>query len=104
MIGCKHVSTPKMDSKNIYIQIEDGKSLGDISQYQKLIETIIYLTVIWSKLTFIVSKISQLMHSPKSSRLEAINKILKYLKGTSEKGISMKNNYYNKICGCTDVD
>jgi hypothetical protein len=102
MIGYKPVSTP-MDSKN-KLNIEDGEPLGDISQYQRLVEKLIYLTVTRPDLAFTVSKISQFMHSPRSSHLEAINRILRYLKGAPGKGIFMKNNNSNKICGYTDAN
>jgi hypothetical protein len=44
------------------------------------------------------------MHSPKSSHLEAINRILRYLKGISEKGFFMKNNNFNEICVYINAD
>jgi hypothetical protein len=102
MIGCKPVLTP-MDSKN-KLNIEDGESLGDISQYQRLVGKLIYLTITRSDLAFTVSKISQFMRSPRSSHLEAVNRILRYLKGAPGKGIFMKNNNSNETCGYTDAD
>jgi hypothetical protein len=44
------------------------------------------------------------MHSPKIPHLDAINRILRYLKGTPRRGVSMKNNNSNDICGYSDVD
>jgi hypothetical protein len=102
MIRCKPVSTP-MDSKN-KLNIEDGEPMGDISQYQRLVEKLIYFTVTRPDLAFTISKISQFMHSPRSSHLEAINRILRYLKRAPGKGIFMKNNNSNEICGYTDAD
>jgi hypothetical protein len=44
------------------------------------------------------------MLAPKTPHLEAINRILKYLKGTPGKGIWMKNNKSTEICGYFDTD
>jgi hypothetical protein len=44
------------------------------------------------------------MHSPRIPHLDAINRILRYLKGTPEKGVWMKNNNSNDICGYSDAD
>jgi hypothetical protein len=44
------------------------------------------------------------MHSPRTQHLEAINRVLRYLKGTPGKGIWMENNNSNEICGYFDVD
>jgi hypothetical protein len=44
------------------------------------------------------------MHSSRTPHLEAINRILRYSKGTPEKGVYMKNNDSNEICGNSDAD
>jgi hypothetical protein len=44
------------------------------------------------------------MHAPRSSHLEAIYRILRYLKGTLRKGTFMKNNASNEICDYSDAD
>jgi hypothetical protein len=44
------------------------------------------------------------MHSSRSSHLEAINRILRYLKGTHKNEIFMINNNSNQICDYTDAD
>jgi hypothetical protein len=43
------------------------------------------------------------MHSPRIPHLDAINRILRYLKGTLGKGIWMKKNT-NVICGYSNTD
>jgi hypothetical protein len=69
-----------------------------------LIGKLIYLTVTRPDISFSISQISQFMHSPRTQHLEAINRILRYLKGTPGKGIWMKNNNSNEICGYSDAD
>jgi hypothetical protein len=55
-------------------------------------------------ISFAVSQVSQFMHAPKTIHMEAVNKILRYLKKTPGKGILMKNNNTNEICGYSDAD
>jgi muramoyltetrapeptide carboxypeptidase LdcA involved in peptidoglycan recycling len=44
------------------------------------------------------------MHSPRISYLDVVKRILRYLKGTPSKGIWMKRNNTNAICGYSDAD
>jgi muramoyltetrapeptide carboxypeptidase LdcA involved in peptidoglycan recycling len=44
------------------------------------------------------------MHTPRTSHLDAVNRILRYLKRTPGKGILMKNNNSNTLCGYSDAD
>jgi hypothetical protein len=44
------------------------------------------------------------MHAPRTPHLKAINRILRYLKGSPGKGILMKRNNTNDICGYFDAD
>jgi hypothetical protein len=101
-LGCKTASTP-IDI-NVKLNTEDGELLEDINQYQKLMGKLIYLTVIRLDLSFIVSQVSKFMHAPRTSHLDAINKILRYLKSCPGKEIWMRNNKTNAVCGYSDVD
>jgi Reverse transcriptase (RNA-dependent DNA polymerase) len=98
-IGCKPSSTP-IDSKN-KLNSEEGESLDNKNQYQRLIGKLIYLTVIRPDISFAVS---QIMHAPRTIHLEVVNKILRYLKKILRKGILMKNNNTNEICGYSDAN
>jgi hypothetical protein len=79
-IECKSVSTP-IDRK-YKLNSENGEPLEDINQFQRFIGKLIYLTVTRPDISFVVRQVSQFMHSPKTSHLEAINRVLRYLKRT----------------------
>jgi hypothetical protein len=55
-------------------------------------------------ISYFISQISKFMHSPRISHLEAIDRVLRYLKETPGKGICFKNNKSNEFCGYSDVD
>jgi hypothetical protein len=64
--------------------------LKDINQYQRIVEKLIYLTITTLDLTFVVGKISQSIHDPRIFHMEAIDRIMRYLKGTSGQKIFTK--------------
>jgi hypothetical protein len=101
-LRCKSVSTPR-DSK-YKLNSEDGEPLENINQFQRLIGKIIYLTVIRLDISFVVSQVSQFTHSPRTSHIKEINRVLRCLKRTHGKGILMRNNDSNEICGYADAD
>jgi Reverse transcriptase (RNA-dependent DNA polymerase) len=101
-IRSKPASTP-MEYK-CKLNTEDEEPLEDINQFQRLVGKLIYLTVTRSDISFVVSQISKFMHSSRTPHLEAINRILRYIKGSPGKGIWMKNNNSNEVCGYSDAD
>ena len=68
MLGCKPSDTP----------IEAGKKMNDVGDpvekegYQKLVSKLIYLSHTRLDIAFVVSMVSQHMHSPKEAHLEAV--------------------------------
>jgi hypothetical protein len=58
------------------LNTEEGEPLEDINQYQRHVEKIIYLTITRLDLAFVVSQVSQFMHAPRSTHMEAIDRIL----------------------------
>jgi hypothetical protein len=101
-LGCKPATTP-IDSK-VKLNTEDGEPLDDINQFQRLVEKLIYLTVTRPDISYSVSQISKSMYTPRTTHVNVIDRILRYLKGTPGKGIWIKNNDSNDICGYSDAD
>jgi hypothetical protein len=96
-LGSKPINAP-IDGRH-KLNTKEGKPLDDVQQFQRIIEKLMYLTVIRPDIAFLVSQISQFMHAPKTSHLDAITRVLRYLKGTLRKGIWMQNNNSNTMCG-----
>ena len=78
MLGCRPASTP-MDS-NLKLSVESRELLFNPSMYQCLVGRLIYLTNTKLDLTFTVSVVSQFMHAPRTSHLDAVHYIFRYLK------------------------
>jgi hypothetical protein len=102
MLGSKPATTP-IDS-SYKLNIKEGEKLKDVTQYQRLVDKLIYLTVTRPDISFVVNQVSKFMQAPRKPHLDAIDRILRYLKGSPGKGIWMKNNMSNVVCGYSDAD
>lgn len=102
MSGCRPVDTPmdpnvKLGEKEKGIPVETGR-------YQRLVGKLIYLSHARPDIAFSVSLVSQFMHTLYEEHLEAVYRILRYLKGTPGKGLFFKKNEQRSIETYTDVD
>ncbi|XP_059590837.1 retrovirus-related Pol polyprotein from transposon RE1 isoform X2 [Vitis vinifera] len=85
MLGCKPIETP-MDSQK-KLGIEKESTPVDRGRYQRLVGRLIYLSHTRPDIGFAVSAVSQFMHSPTEEHMEAVYRILRYLKMTPGKGL-----------------
>ncbi|KAK2991799.1 hypothetical protein RJ640_013130 [Escallonia rubra] len=101
MSWCCPVETP----------IDPNQKLGDnkgdpvnTSRYQKLVGKLIYLSHTRPGIAFSVSLVSQFMHSPHEEHLEAVYRILRYLKSSPGKGLFFIENEQRNLEAYTDAD
>ncbi|RVW87243.1 Retrovirus-related Pol polyprotein from transposon RE1 [Vitis vinifera] len=85
MLGCKPIDIP-MDSQK-KLGIEKESTPVDRGRYQRLVGRLIYLSHTRPDIGFAVSAVSQFMHSPTEEHMEAVYRILRYLKMTPGKGL-----------------
>ncbi|RVW16989.1 Retrovirus-related Pol polyprotein from transposon RE1 [Vitis vinifera] len=81
----------------------DGKPM-DRERYRQLVGRLIYLSHTRLDIAFAVSVVRQYMHSPKESHLEAMYKILIYLKDSLGRGLFFKKGDSKKVEIYTDAD
>jgi hypothetical protein len=89
-------------NKKLYL--DEGELLKDIGQYQRLVGKLIYLIVTRPDILFAMSLVSQFMYAPRTTHLEVVDIILRYLKKSPGQGISMRKNTTNIIIGYSDAD
>ena len=90
MMGCKLVDTP-MDP-NVKLEMNSDDEPVDKGRYQRLVGKLIYLALTRPDIAFAVSCVSQFMHSPANSHMNAVYRVLTYLKGTPRRGLFFKKN------------
>ncbi|GJV27896.1 ribonuclease H-like domain-containing protein [Tanacetum coccineum] len=98
MLACKPAKTPLMSKLVISNEAYDiDPTLDNITDYQKLMSKLIYLTNTRPDISYDVHCLSQFMHSPLQSHLKTTFKILIYLKGYLGLGIHIvKDSVRNK--------
>lgn len=73
------------------ISMHDDQLIKDPTEYQRLIERLFYLTTTKSDIAFAVQCLSQFMHSPKTTYMEAALRVVKYIKQSPSLGILMSS-------------
>ena len=86
MIGCKPTNTPLDPSTKLSTKSAQGPV--NKGTYHRLVGKLIYLSHTRSDIAFTISYVSQFMHAPLGEHMEAIHKILRYIKGTFGRSIN----------------
>ena len=102
MLGCKPAETP-MDSSTKLGANKDSVPV-DKGKYQRLVGKLIYLSHTRPDIGFSVSVVSQFMNDPTEEHMEAVNRILRYLKMTPGKGLYFRKNTRKDIEVFVDAD
>ena len=69
-----------------------------------MVGKLIYLSHTRPDIAFVVSVVSQFMHAPCEKHMEAVYRILRYLKSASGKGLMLYKNGHLEVEGYTDAD
>jgi hypothetical protein len=101
MLGCRPAST-LIDSNN-KLCAGPGDPVNKES-YQRLVGRLIYLCHTRPDITYAVSVVSRYMHDPRSGHLDAVYRILQYLKSGPGKGLFFKSHGHMKVEGYCDAD
>ncbi|BBH02590.1 HXXXD-type acyl-transferase family protein [Prunus dulcis] len=102
MLGCKPIDTPIEMNHKLCEDMDQEPTNKE--QYQRLVGRLIYLVHTRPDIAYVVSVVSQFMHSPNVSHRNAVDWILRYLKSTSEKGLMFSKNGDLEVVGYTNAD
>lgn len=86
ILGCKPVDTPT-DSNSKLGNNNNNSGPVDKRRYQRLVGKLIYLSHTRLDISFAVSVVSQFMNNPLEKHMEAVYRILRYLKMTPSQGL-----------------
>ncbi|XP_026429730.1 uncharacterized protein LOC113326169 [Papaver somniferum] len=102
MLECKPSSTPV--SSGSRISIHAGEILQNPSEYRSIVETLQYLTLTRTYITFDINYVSQFLHAPTSENLLLVKIILRYLKSSLGSCITINAGDLTTISGYPDSD
>ncbi|KAL3741250.1 hypothetical protein ACJRO7_016822 [Eucalyptus globulus] len=110
--GCKPAIIPAEQNAKLTTHEYDLNSsssiedpvLKDPSAYQRLVGKLIYFTMTRPDICYAVQILSQFMHSPKQSHMDAALKVVKYLKGCPRLGIFLSRDCNMKMTAFCDTD
>jgi len=87
--GAKPISFP-MDSTLKLIADDLSLLLSDLASYRRLVGRLLYLTITRPDLSYAVQALSQFMSNPRAMHLQAVERVLRYLKATPCQGLFLK--------------
>jgi hypothetical protein len=103
MLECRPADTPIV--QNHRLGEYPNQVPTDKGRYQRLVGKLIYLSHTRPDIAYAVSVVSQFMHNPSKSHMEAVTRILQYLKSSPGKGLMFsKHDNQLKVDGYTDAD
>ena len=81
-----------------------GELLEDETMYPKLVGSLIYLALTRPNIAYAIGVVSQFIQNPRKPHLEAVRRILRYVKGTSDFGILYEKGVSCKVVGFCDAN
>nr|KYP62702.1 Copia protein [Cajanus cajan] len=103
--------TGKLGCRTSMVPIEQNHRIGseenapvDKAQYQRLVGKLIYLSHTRPNIAYAVSVVSQFMHDPRERHMQAVDKILQYLKSSLGNGLLFKRKDTLTMKIYTDAD
>lgn len=89
---------------NVKLSKIEGEVIAEKNGFQRLIGKLIYQTTTRPDITYAVNLLRQFMHCPRRPHAEAAHHVLRYLKGTTNKGLHFKNRGTPEITAYSDAN
>ena len=88
MTNCTPASTP-VDAKG-KVSTNSGKPVPDPTLYRSIVGALQYLTLTHSDLACALQQMCLHMHDPKDVHWTLVKRILRYVRGTTSKGLQLR--------------
>ena len=102
MEDCKSTATPMNQRKKF--NKDDGADKVEEHQFRSLIGCLMYLTATRPDIMFAVSMLSRFMHCASEVHLQAVKRIVRYVKGTVDYGVKYTHSQNFQFHGYSDSD
>ncbi|KAH0738218.1 hypothetical protein KY290_036923 [Solanum tuberosum] len=111
LTGSKPVATPMELNQRLttaemdeHIGVNGDDKLEDAGPYRRLVGKLLYLTMTRPDITYSTHTLSQFMHCPKKSHMEAALRVVRYIKNAPGLGILMSSKHSTELTGFYDAD
>jgi hypothetical protein len=102
LLECKPAETPIVQNHKLGEHPDQVPTNKE--RYQRLVGKLIYLSHTRPDIAYAVSVVSQFMHNPSDEHMDAVIRILQYLKSSPGKGLMFSKNDHLKVEGYMDAD
>lgn len=101
MKDCKPVATPMITTPPLSIH---GTYLENPIEYRALLGILQYLSLTRPKISFTVNKLAQYMQRPTLEHMQALHRLLSYLRGTLYMGLLLHEDSPLSLHAYSDAD
>ncbi|KAJ9560701.1 hypothetical protein OSB04_005861 [Centaurea solstitialis] len=101
MVSCNPCSTPADTKTKLAV---DGEPVPDPTLYRSLAGALQYLTFTRPDIAYAVQQVCLFMHDPRIPHLNALKRILRYLKRTLSHGLHIKASAVDRLVAYSDAD
>jgi histone deacetylase 1/2 len=104
MHRCNAIDTPLSSTEKL--SVESGDKLGpdDATNYRSVVGALQYLTLTRPDIAFAVNKVCQFLHTPTTVHWSAVKRILRYVRGTINLGLSIRRSKSTLVSAFSDAD
>ena len=102
MLACKPSNVP-MD-QSVKLSSANGDDVPDATLFRRMVRKPLFLTLTRLDISYVVHKLSQFVKAPKMPHLQAIYKVLKYLKKTLGQGLFLSAHFELQLKSYCDAD
>jgi hypothetical protein len=88
----------------VKLSVDEGDLMEDTTMYIRMVGSLIYMTITRPDLNYAVGVVSRFMQTPQKPHLDAVRRILRYIKHTLQCGIFYEAKSQLQVHGYTDVD
>jgi len=88
----------------VKLSADERDLVEDTTMYRRIVGSLIYMTIMRPDLSYAVGVVSQFMQTPRKPHLDAVRRILRYIKHTLQCGIFYEAKSQLQIHGYIDAD
>ena len=102
LLGAKPAVTPMEQNHNL--ARASGHLLHDPGRYRRLVGRLVYLSITRPDICYAVHILTQFLHEPRQEHMDAVHRVLRYLKGSPGQGILLRSDSSLQLYAFCDSD